>query len=113
MITKFIVSVLIAIVVSFLCSLSEAILLSLNPLTMHRLRHNKPKAADSWMRMKRVIGRPIAAILILNTIAHTGGATVAGAAFVEFMEKMRYGYFLQSSHSLSCLAQRYYLKLLV
>lgn len=83
MLTKLIVSSLIAIVVSFLCSLSEAILLSLTPLTMHRLRHNKPKSADSWVRMKKNIARPIAAILILNTIAHTGGATVAGGAFVK------------------------------
>ncbi|MDD5455000.1 MAG: CNNM domain-containing protein [Candidatus Ratteibacteria bacterium] len=83
MFTKFIVSVLIAVVISFLCSLAEAILLSLNPLTMHRLRAKRPKAADSWVRMKKTIARPIAAILILNTIAHTGGATVAGAAFIE------------------------------
>jgi CBS domain containing-hemolysin-like protein len=83
MISKFIVSSLIAIIVSFLCSLSEAILLSLNPLTMHRLRRNNPKSADSWIRMKRVIGRPIAAILILNTIAIAGGATVAGGTFVK------------------------------
>ena len=83
MYTKFIVSVLIAVVVSFLCSLTEAVLLSLNPLTMHRLRAHRPKVADSWTRMKRAIARPIAAILILNTIAHTGGATVAGAAFIE------------------------------
>jgi len=58
-------------------------LLSLNPLTMNRLKRNKPKVADSWMRMKKTIARPIAAILILNTIAHTGGATVAGAAFIS------------------------------
>jgi len=83
MFTKFIVSVVIAVVVSFLCSLAEAILLSLNPLTMHRLRSKRPKAADSWVRMKKTIARPIAAILILNTVAHTGGATVAGAAFVN------------------------------
>ncbi len=83
MITKLIVSSLIAVIVSFLCTLSEAILLSLNPLTMHRLRRNQPKSADAWVRLKRVIGRPIAAIVILNTIALTGGATVAGGAFVK------------------------------
>ncbi|MBU1767407.1 MAG: DUF21 domain-containing protein, partial [Candidatus Omnitrophica bacterium] len=87
MFTKFIVSVVIAVVVSFLCSLAEAILLSLNPLTMNRMKHNRPKVADSWIRMKKTIARPIAAILILNTIAHTGGATVAGAAFVELYGK--------------------------
>ncbi len=87
MFAKFIISVVIAVVVSFLCSLVEAILLSLNPLTMNRLKRNKPKAAESWIRMKKTIARPIAAILILNTIAHTGGATVAGGAFVELYGK--------------------------
>lgn len=58
-------------------------MLSLNPLTMNRMKRNKPKIADSWIRMKKTIARPIAAILILNTIAHTGGATVAGGAFVK------------------------------
>lgn len=83
MFIKFIVSALIAIVISFLCSLAEAILLSLNPLILNRLKQHKPKTADSWIRMKKTVARPIAAILILNTIAHTGGATVAGAAFIE------------------------------
>lgn len=81
--TILVVSLLVAIVVSFVCSLSEAILLSLNPLTINRLRRNKPKSADAWIRIKKVVGRPIAAILILNTVAHTGGATVAGGAFVK------------------------------
>jgi len=78
-----IISSSIAIVVSFLCSLSEALLLSLNPITISRLRKHRPKSAEAWSRLKKNIARPITAILILNTIAHTGGATVAGGAFAE------------------------------
>jgi putative hemolysin len=73
----------IAIVVSFLCSLAEAVLLSLNPLTLNRLQAIRPKSAESWRRLKSNIARPITAILVLNTVAHTGGATVAGGAFAE------------------------------
>jgi CBS domain containing-hemolysin-like protein len=76
-----IISSTIAIVVSFLCSLAEALLLSLNPLTLSRLQKTQPHSAEAWRRLKTNIARPITAILVLNTVAHTGGATVAGGAF--------------------------------
>ncbi len=78
-----IISSTIAIVVSFLCSLAEALLLSLNPLTLNRLQATRPRATESWRRLKKNVARPITAILVLNTVAHTGGATVAGGAFAE------------------------------
>ncbi len=79
----FIISSSIAIIVSFLCSLAEALLLSLNPLTLNRLQVKNPHSADAWRRLKRNIAHPITAILVLNTVAHTGGATVAGGAFAD------------------------------
>ncbi|MFA5260142.1 MAG: CNNM domain-containing protein [Candidatus Omnitrophota bacterium] len=78
-----IISSSIAVIVSFLCSLAEALLLSLNPLTLNRLQSVRPQAAEAWRRLKRNVARPITAILILNTVAHTGGATVAGGAFAQ------------------------------
>jgi len=78
-----VISATIAVVVSFLCSLAEALLLGLNPLTLNRLQNTRPRAADSWRRLKRNVARPITAVLVLNTVAHTGGATVAGGAFAE------------------------------
>jgi len=83
MTTILIISSTVAIVVSFLCSLAEALLLSLNPLTLNRLQATRPRAAESWRRLKKNIARPITAILVLNTVTHTGGATVAGGAFAE------------------------------
>lgn len=77
----FLLSVAIAVVVSFLCSLAEAVLLSLNPVRLQTLKQQGQRQAGVWLDLKRNVDRPIAAILILNTIAHTGGATVAGAAF--------------------------------
>jgi len=77
----FLVSALTAVVVSFLCSLAEAVLLSLNPIRLETFARQGKKHASLWLSMKQNIDRPIAAILILNTIAHTGGATIAGGAF--------------------------------
>lgn len=82
-------SSLIAITVSFFCSLTESVLLSLNPLTINKMKYRHPGAAAAWTHMKRNIARPIAAILILNTVAHTGGATVAGGAFVKIYGEHR------------------------
>jgi len=76
-------SAAIAVFVSFLCSMAEAVLLSLNPIRLETLKKEGSHFAAAWLRMKQNVGRPIAAILILNTVAHTGGATVAGAAFDE------------------------------
>lgn len=79
--TIFILSVAVALVVSFLCSLAEAVLLSLTTTRLETLKEQGKSHAAVWLNMRRNIERPIAAILILNTVAHTGGATIAGSAF--------------------------------
>ncbi|MBZ9729383.1 CNNM domain-containing protein [Salegentibacter sp. JZCK2] len=81
--TIFVISSLVAIIVSFLCSLTEATLLSLNNVKIETDKQKAIKYAVILDRLKANINRPIAAILILNTIAHTGGATIAGSAFDE------------------------------
>jgi CBS domain containing-hemolysin-like protein len=81
--TVLIFSCALAIGVSFLCSLAEATLLSVNPARMEMLRAEGRRHAGAWLNLRKNIGRPIAAILILNTIANTGGATIAGGAFDE------------------------------
>lgn len=77
----FILSCSIAIIVSFLCSMAEAVLLSLSPVRLETLQAQGKAHARAWLGLKRNVDRPIAAILILNTVAHTGGATISGAAF--------------------------------
>jgi len=69
----------IALFFSFLCSVAEAVLLSISPSYIGNLEKTKPKAADRLTRLKDDIDRPLAAILTLNTIAHTVGAGGAGA----------------------------------
>lgn len=61
--------------------MAEAVLLSLSPVRMQTLEAQGKSYAKGWLGLKRNVDRPIAAILILNTIAHTGGATISGAAF--------------------------------
>jgi CBS domain containing-hemolysin-like protein len=77
----FIISVLVALFVSALCSLFEAVVLSLTPSQVANLSSRQPKVGAIWQNFKTNIERPIAVILILNTAAHTVGATLAGAQF--------------------------------
>lgn len=73
------VTVVLALLISFLCSLSEATLLSLTPSQVEALAREHPAAGERWRRFKARIEVTISAILILNTIAYTVGAAVAGA----------------------------------
>lgn len=68
-----------AIVISFLCSIMEAVLLSITPSYIALLRKQKPKLAKRVEALKQNIDQPLAAILTLNTIAHTAGAAGVGA----------------------------------
>lgn len=81
--TTLIVACLLTIVISFCCSLSEAAVLSLNPLRLETLKKKGLRNIDRIIRMRQNVGRPIAAILILNTVANTAGSVVAGGAFGE------------------------------
>lgn len=79
--TVFILSIIIALSVSFLCSVLEACLLSLSTTDIARMTQKNPVSAGIWKNFKDNIQRPIAVILIVNTFAHTIGASVAGAQF--------------------------------
>ncbi|MFW6169846.1 MAG: CNNM domain-containing protein [Planctomycetota bacterium] len=69
----------VALFFSFLCSVAEAVLLSITASYLGTLEATKPKIAKKLSRLKEDIDRPLAAILTLNTIAHTAGAGGAGA----------------------------------
>ncbi|BBN80265.1 hypothetical protein PA25_02500 [Pseudoalteromonas sp. A25] len=68
-----------AIGISFLCSVMEAVLLSITPSYIAVLKKDKPKLADRVQQLKDSIDKPLAAILTLNTVAHTAGAAGVGA----------------------------------
>lgn len=77
--TLLVIYVLVALGFSFLCSIAEAVLLSVTPAYIGTLEEKRPQAARRLLRQKEDIDRPLAAILSLNTIAHTVGAAGAGA----------------------------------
>lgn len=69
-----------AIVLSFLCSIAESALLSMTPSYVAGLRDTRPALADRLQTLRvDKIDRSLAAILTLNTIAHTVGAVGSGA----------------------------------
>ena len=65
--------------ISSLCSILEAVFLSVTHSYIEVLRDERSKAGDYLHAMKQKIDEPIAAILTLNTIAHTAGAALGGA----------------------------------
>ncbi|MCK5730707.1 MAG: DUF21 domain-containing protein, partial [Draconibacterium sp.] len=69
---------LISILFSFLCSIWEAVILSISPMYVSRLQAEKPKIGRLLKRLKEDIDRPLSAILTLNTFAHTVGAIGVG-----------------------------------
>lgn len=68
-----------AIVVSFACSIWEAVLLSVTPSYVTRATSEGRRTGKLLQEFKNDIDRPLAAILTLNTIAHTVGAIGVGA----------------------------------
>ncbi len=74
-----VVIVAIALSISFLCSILEAVFLSITHAYVALLK-NRGEWAGEWLEhARRNVEEPIAAILTLNTIAHTVGAAMAGA----------------------------------
>lgn len=67
-----------SIVVSFFCSMWEAVLLSNTPSYIGRMQTEKPKIGFLLNKMKSDIDKPLSAILTLNTFAHTIGALGVG-----------------------------------
>lgn len=72
-----------AIGISFLCSVMEAALLSITPSYIAQLEEKSPKWYKKVSALKQNIDTPLAAILTLNTIAHTVGAAGVGAQVAD------------------------------
>lgn len=72
-----------ALVLSFLCSLLEAVLLSTPGSYASILSKQNAQEGVRLERFKENINRPLAAILTLNTFAHTLGAAGVGAQTLE------------------------------
>jgi CBS domain containing-hemolysin-like protein len=82
---------LLALVVSFLCSVMESVLLSTPVSYLYAKQDSGKKRATLLMTMKENIDRPLAAILSLNTIAHTIGAAGVGAQATKLFGEIYFG----------------------
>jgi len=81
----------IALGISFLCSVLEAILLSTSVSHIELGIKDGSRSALLMQRHKTEVERPIAAILTLNTVAHTVGAAGAGAEAVAIFGDAWFG----------------------
>jgi len=68
-----------AVIISFICSILESVLLSVNMAYISVLKKERPTAGALLKSHKTNINKSIASILILNTIANTLGAAAVGA----------------------------------
>jgi len=77
--------------VSFICSIMEAVLLSLTPGFVAGMEQRRPDFGRRLRDLKDKVDKPLAAILSLNTIAHTVGAAGAGAQAVAVFGEVYVG----------------------
>ena len=80
-----------ALVVSFLCSIMEAVLLSTTMPFLRVKEENGSRRAKKFINLKLNIDKPLSAILSLNTIAHTIGAAGVGAQATKVFGETYFG----------------------
>ncbi len=78
---------------SFVCSIAEATLLSVGQARIEALARSGSRAGVLLREYKRNPETAIAAILVLNTVAHTGGTAVATDAFVTAFPEVHAAWF--------------------
>ena len=89
--TLLLVYLFVALIISFLCSILEAVLLS-TPHSFLMVNQDKGAVwAKSFIDHKNNIDRPLSAILSLNTVAHTVGAAGVGAEAVKVFGEAYFG----------------------
>jgi CBS domain containing-hemolysin-like protein len=77
--TLLLIYLFVALFTSFLCSVMEAVLLS-TPISYLKSKfENGDSSAETMLKLKEDIDKPLSAILSLNTVAHTVGAAGVGA----------------------------------
>ena len=81
--TLLIIYLAIAIGVSFLCSILEAVLLSITPSYVEKVQKDNPKTGARIVKIKDQLDESLSSILILNTFAHTMGAAGVGSQALQ------------------------------
>ena len=75
----FVLAVCLTLLISFVCSLTEALILSSTTAEIETLKRSRPRRGELLEHFRHNIDRTISTILTLNTIANTLGATFIGA----------------------------------
>ncbi|WP_461481871.1 CNNM domain-containing protein [Porticoccus sp.] len=81
--TSLLIYLAIAIGISFLCSVLEAVLLSVTPMFVEQTQSANPVSGKMLSRVREQLDESISAILIVNTFAHTMGAAGVGSQAVK------------------------------
>lgn len=81
--TLLIIYLAIAIGVSFLCSVLEAVLLSITPSYTETIQNEKPGQGAKILQVRDNLDESLSSILILNTFAHTMGAAGVGSQALQ------------------------------
>lgn len=81
--TLLLVYLAIAIGVSFICSILEAVLLSITPSFVEATGTKKPRTGEALNRVRDSLDKSLSGILILNTFAHTIGAAGVGSQAMQ------------------------------
>lgn len=82
---------------SFLCSILEAVLLSVTPTFINVKKSEGKTFAEDLETLKKDVDKPLIAILTLNTLAHTVGAILVGAEAKKVFNDDGYGVFIVSA----------------
>ncbi|SCY32345.1 Hemolysin, contains CBS domains [Nonlabens sp. Hel1_33_55] len=69
---------IVSIFFSFVCSILEAVLLSITPTFLKMKKTEGATYTDALTQLKNDVDKPLIAILTLNTLAHTVGAILVG-----------------------------------
>ncbi len=81
--TLLIIYLVIAIGISFLCSILESVLLSVTPGFVEQTKSERPIVGARLVNVKERLDESLSSILILNTFAHTMGAAGVGSQALQ------------------------------
>ncbi len=80
-------------IVSGLCSGTEAALFSVPLLRVRELARSKKRGAKTLLKIRQKMNRPITTIVILNNIANIGGSILIGSLAADVLGNHMIGYF--------------------
>ncbi|WBX76343.1 hemolysin family protein [Tenacibaculum ovolyticum] len=95
--TLLIIYATVSIFFSFICSILEAVLLSVTPTFVNVKKKEGKLFATQLEALKKDVDKPLIAILTLNTLAHTVGAILVGTEAKKIFNDDGYGVFIVSA----------------